>query len=221
VELNLLARVPVDVPVDPDAPEARDWLIDELSKPQYQEAKPSFFDQLVSAFWDWVNSLELGNVKGPPAFGVGAIILVIVVAVVVAVLVFGLPRLNRRSTVAGALFGEEDDRNADTMRRAATAAAAQGDYRTAIAEMFRSIARGLAERTIVTTNPGTTAHEFSVIAAQAFPRLREALADAAASFDGVRYLDRDGSAEQFARIAALESELRAAKPAFAAEPALA
>jgi len=30
--------VPFDVPVDPDAPEARQWLADELSKPQYQAA---------------------------------------------------------------------------------------------------------------------------------------------------------------------------------------
>ena len=36
--------LPFDVPVDPDAPEARDWLLDELSKQQYQAAKPTFID---------------------------------------------------------------------------------------------------------------------------------------------------------------------------------
>ena len=39
------------------------------------------------------------------------------------------------------------------MRRAAERAAAAGDYTTAIAELFRALARGLAERTVVTTHP--------------------------------------------------------------------
>ena len=82
-------------------------------------------------------------------------------ALVVAFLIFGVPRLNRRSRVAGVLFGEDDDRGSADMRRDAAAAASRGDYATAIAELFRALARGLAERTIVTVTPGTTARGFA------------------------------------------------------------
>lgn len=217
MDLTFLAPFADGVPVDPDAPEARDWLIEELSKPEYQRAKPSLVDQLVSAFWDWVQSLQLGTVEGPPAFGLLTVVIVLVVAGIVAFLVFGVPRLSRRSSAAGALFGDEDDRNAAAMRRAALAAASAGDHQLAIVEMFRAIARGLAERTIVSTSPGTTAHDFAQRAAQVFPQHGDALAEAARSFDDVRYLGGIGSAAAFDQIASLERALHTAKPAFEPE----
>lgn len=207
-----LGGVLTDVPVDPEAPEAREWLIQELAKPVYQEAKPGWFDLVVDAFWDWIQSLEFGDFEGPPAFGLGVIVVVIIAGLIVAFFVFGMPRLNRRSKVTGTLFGENDDRDAAAMRRAAEDAAARGDYTTAIAELFRSIARGLAERTIVITMPGTTAHDFSVRAADSFPQFTERLAAAATAFDEVRYLGGEGTADQFAALSSLERDLRTARP---------
>ena len=206
-----------DVPVDPVAPVARDWLIEELSKPAYQAAKPTWFDILTTAFWDWINSLEFGDATGPPAFGLAVVTVLIVAALVVAFLIFGVPRLNRRSAVTETLFGDDDDRDAAAMRRDALQAAARGDHSTAVAEMFRAIARGLAERTIVMTNPGTTARDFSIKAATAFPGFATSLAIAAAAFDDVRYLGRYADQEQFNQIASLERELRVARAAL--EPA--
>ena len=43
---------------------------------------------------------------------------------------------------------------------------------------------------MLSTSPGTTAQDFSRRAATAFPAARGELADGAALFDGVRYLDR-------------------------------
>jgi hypothetical protein len=103
------------------------------------------------------------------------------------------------------------------MRRDAERAAAAGDYTTAIAELFRSIARGLAERTLVATFPGTTAREFARRAAIVFPEVAEALASAALDFDGVRYLDRAGTPEQWAAMVGLEQHLRSARPAAGAD----
>src|SRR5690606_32969609 len=97
------------------------------------------------------------------------IVIVIAALLLVAFLIFGLPRLNRRSSVTGSLFGEDDARTAADMRAAAEKAASRGDYALATAEMFRSIARGLAERTVLSTSPGTTAHDFGVRAGRAFP----------------------------------------------------
>lgn len=207
-----LSVLPFDVPVDPDAPEAAQLLINELAKAPYQAAKPTLFDLLAKAIQDWLSSLRLGDAQGPPALGLGVIITLVVVAIIVAFLIFGVPRLNRRSTVAGALFGENDDRSASQIRQDGEAAAARGDYSTAVAELFRAIARGLAERTIITTSPGTTARDFAVRASLPFPGLADELRMSATAFDEVRYLGREGTQQQFRQVAALERDLRAARP---------
>lgn len=213
MSVHFAVGVPLDVPVDPDSIEAAKLLLTELAKPQYQAAKPSLFDLVAKAVQDWLFSLRLGEVQGPPALGLGVIILLVVAALVVAFLVFGLPRFNRRSAVAGALFGKDDDRSSARIRQDAEAAAAGGDYSLAVTEMFRAIARGLAERTIITTSPGTTARDLAAGASAPFPALAEDLRTAGTAFDQVRYLGRDGTAEQFAQVARLERDLRATKPA--------
>ena len=203
-----------DVPVDPDAPEARRWLEEELLKPEYQAAKPTWWDEMVSNVFEWLGRLLTGGVQGgPPGTSFLVLGVVIVVLLLIAFLIFGLPRINRRSKAVGVLFGEHDARSAASMRAAAEKAASRGDYAAAIAEMFRSIARGLAERTVLSTNPGTTARDFAVRAAIAFPASAAALDSAADAFDGVRYLGRTGTAEQFREVAQLERALRSAKPA--------
>lgn len=212
VVVALAGMRPLDVPVDPNAPEAANLLISELSKPAYQAAKPTWFDLVARAIQDWLASLRIGDVQGPPALGLGVIVAIVVIGIVVAFLIFGLPRLNRRSTVAGSLFGDDDSRSAEKIRQDAEAAAARGDHSTAVAEMFRAIARGLAERSIVTTSPGTTARDFAVAAGRSFPDHGEALVTSATAFDQVRYLGRDGTAAQFEQSAALERALRSARP---------
>lgn len=211
--------LPTDVPVDPDAPDATQWLIDELSKAPYQAAQPTLFDRIAKAISDWIDSLQLGAAQGPPALGLGLVILLVVAALVTAFLIFGLPRLNRRSRVAGSLFGDEDARTAARIRQDAERAASAGDYSTAVVEMFRAIARGLAERTLVTTSPGTTARDFAARAGGTFPALADRLAASATVFDGVRYLDRTGTRDEYEAIAGLERDLRAARSTLDAVPA--
>lgn len=207
-----VARLALSVPVDPDAEEARRWLLDELSKADYRAAQPTWFDLLASAIADWLGSLTVGAADGPPGIGTLIVVLIVAAVLVVAFLLFGLPRLNRRSTVSGSLFGDDDRRDAAAIRASAQLAASNGDHSLAISEMFRAIARGLAERTVLTTSPGTTAHDFAMRAGRAFPASAGDLATAAASFDDVRYLDRVGTSAQYEQVAALERELRAARP---------
>lgn len=209
----LFAGMPADVPVDPDAAQARQWLIRELTKPEYQAAKPNWFDRASSAVWDWVRSLDLSHV-GAAQVPILVLIAVLVVGVVVAAFfVFGAPRLNRRSVQPGALFGGDDRRDAAALRQAAERAAAHAAWAEAITDMFRAISRGLAERTILGTSPGTTARSFAGRAAAVFPELAGRLSSAAHSFDRVRYLGRPGSAEAYRRMAELEQALRQARPA--------
>jgi HAMP domain-containing protein len=206
---------PLDVPVDPDAPEARRWLVEELSKGKYRPPAetPSWLREWLRSIQEWFSDLFNG-IGSPEASPIWLVVLLVVVAavLVVAFLIFGVPRLNRRSSERGELFGEDDERDSEALRRAATRAAEAGDFATAIAEMFRALARGLSERTIVTTSPGTTAHGFVREAAGAFPDAAARLASAADDFDRVRYLGAAGTAEQWKAISSLERELRSAKP---------
>lgn len=213
--MTAFGALPLDVPVDPDAPEARRWLIEELSKEKYHPPAetPSWLRDWLRSIQEWFDSLFDG-VSSPGGSPVWLVVLLVIAAavLVVAFLIFGVPRLNRRSRERGELFGEDDERDSAALRRAALRAAAAGDFATAIAELFRALARNLSERTIVTTSPGTTAHGFVREAAAAFPDAAVRLADAADDFDRVRYLGAPGTAEQWTSISALEKELRSAKP---------
>ena len=209
----VLAGVRVDVPVVPDAGQAQRWVIQELSKPEYRAAQPTWFDRASQAFWEWLQSLKIDG--GPGAQGPILIValVVVVAAVVAAFFIFGAPRLNRRSGVGDTLFGEDDARDAAAMRRSAEEAAARSDWVLAIEEVFRSIARGLAERTLVTVSPGTTARDFAARAGVVLPAFSERLSAAASAFDDVRYLGRKGTETTYREAALLERDLRAVRPA--------
>lgn len=209
--------LPAGIPVDPDAPEAHQWIVDELSKPEYQAAKPSALDLVaqqilnaISDLLDWLSRAGASDSGGPGSLGFLAVLIPIAILVVLAFLIYGLPRINRRSTVTGTLFGEDETRDSATMRRDAERAAAGGDYTLAIAELFRSIARRLAERTLVSSYPGTTAGDFARRAGEALPGSAADLMRAAGDFDAVRYLGRAGTREQWDAMVALEIRVRSA-----------
>jgi hypothetical protein len=205
--------VRIDIPVDPNADQARQWLIDELAKPEYRAAQPTWFDRVSSAFWDWLQSLKIGSgsaLQGPILIFT---VLVIVAAVVAAFVIFGPARRGRRSAISGSLFGQDDSRDAAALRRSAEEAASRGEWTIAMEEIFRSVARGLAERTILSVSPGTTAQHFAARAGAVLPEYAGRLAEAASEFDDVRYRDREGTETAYRTMAELERDLRAAKPA--------
>lgn len=208
-----------DVPVDPDDEEARRWLEDELGRGDetYRPPEPPGWWQ---EFLDWLERLlsGAGAPEAPtPAFqtgqtvGIVIAVILIVAALVVAFAIFGLPRLRKRSKVTGDLFGDDDDRSARELRTEAQRASDAGDYTAAVVELFRSLARDLAERGIVVTFPGTTARDFARRTGLVFPQAAERLADAAVVFDDLRYLGGVGTVEQWRRMSALDTDLRAAR----------
>ena len=203
--------LPVDVPVDPSSPEAQRWIEGELAKPEYQAAKPTWFDIASKSVLDWLDSLFQGpgGDAGPVLLTV--IALLIAALIVAAFFIFGRPRLNRRGAEGRAVFGSDDTRTAAELRASAAGAARAGDWVVAIEELFRAIAQGLDERTIVTVTPGTTATEFANLAAAALPHERERLIAAARVFDEVRYLDRPGTESQYQQLVALDTILLQAK----------
>lgn len=208
-----LRGVRFDVPVVPDAPEARNWLLEELSKPEYAAARPSLFDLLSQEFFEWLARLfQPGASVGLDWLPV-AVVGLVIAGLVVALLIWGVPRINRRSRPAAGLFGDDDRRTADELRRAAATAASAGDWTLAVLEQFRAVARGLAERTIVLVSPGTTAHDFAGRASTAFPPASDDLAAAADVFDRVRYLGSDGTADDYERLRRLDGRLQKESPA--------
>ncbi|MFB2557342.1 DUF4129 domain-containing protein [Herbiconiux liangxiaofengii] len=211
---SLVLAAVADVPVEPGADEARDWLIGELSKTPYQAAQPTWFDRLSQAVADWFASLRVPDGSGFSGLIPLIVVLVVVALIVVAFLVYGRPRINRHSRAPiGSLFGTDDTRSAAELRASAARAAAAGDFTTAVEESFRALARGLEERTVVTTSPGTTAQDFSRRAATAFPPARDELAAGAGLFDDVRYLDRPATHADYERIVTLDRRLQNERPA--------
>ena len=73
--------------------------------------------------------------------------------------------------------------------------------------------RGIVERDLIRVHPGTTAHGVADAAALPFPAHEHALAAAAADFDGVRYLGRAGTREQYEAVTELERAITRATPA--------
>lgn len=200
-------------PVDPDAPEARRWLEDELQKPEYQAAQPTPFDLAMQAIRDWFLGLFEGATGVPAPILTLLVVLLVAALLIVAFLVFGVPRLRRRQHAPVPLFDDHDRRGLEVLRRAAEAAAAAGDWPLAIEERFRAVVRGVVERDLVRVHPGTTARGFADAASRPFPGHAAALRTAAAGFDGVRYLGRAGTAAEYEQVTALEAELTAARPA--------
>ncbi len=205
----------VTAPLEPDADEARELLLDELSKLEYAQAQPTWFDLLTQAIVEWFAGLQFGGGAGFPLGALLVALALVVAAVLVALLVYGLPRWRRRSSLAPDLFGEQDGRTARELRRDAAAAAARNDWAAAIADRYRAIARSLDERTLVALLPGTTAHAVARQGARAFPDAASELEAAADLFDGVRYLDHEGTREGYESVRALDDRLAAATPVLA------
>jgi hypothetical protein len=196
----------------PSPDEARRLLQQELAKSEYASSRPGLLDRAAEAFWNWVTSLQFGSVQGVPALALIVLLVLVAAVVVVVLLVYGLPRLNRRSAGPSALFGDDDARGSADLRAAARRAAESGDHSTAIIELFRAVARSLDERALLTTSPGTTAHAFAVTAGDVFPGLAPRILSASRSFDEVRYLERPGTPADYDALVELDRELEAARP---------
>lgn len=202
------------LPLDPGADEASDWVVQELSKQEYQQAQPTLWDRIVTGFWDWLSSL-FSDVPGASIDPTGILVvaILVVLGVVIAILV-GKPAAARRSAVSNdrRLFLDDDTRTAAELRQAAADAAARQDWATAVTERFRAIARDLGDRTLIAVRPGSTAHDVAKRATVPFPAEADALEQAARDFDDVRYLDRAGTLNAWERTSALDDRLVATRP---------
>lgn len=186
--------LPGDVPVTPDADEARRWAVEELAKRIYHEEE-SLLERLWNAIFDFFRSFlqSVGGVlnETPPAVTIGFIVLVLLVAVALALWLGGRVQLARKRRVEQDAVLEHDDRTAVQLTRAADEAATAGDFHAAVLQRFRAIIRDLDERGLLEDRPGLTAREATRLASAALPHLTAEFSAAADLFCDARYGHRE------------------------------
>lgn len=201
-----MAQDPDAPPIEPGPEQAHSWLVDELSKPEYTQARPSLIDRVGQAIADWFQSLVVPGEGTLSAWLLVFAVVVVVALVIGAVAVWGRPRRSRTARSGPGLFGDDDQRPGHALLADARSAAALGDWDAAVLDAFRATARRFDERALIDLTPGTTARAFQQAAARVLPQHTEILAEVAARFDDVRYLhghaDQD-DAERSLRLASL------------------
>ncbi|MDJ1372563.1 DUF4129 domain-containing protein [Gulosibacter molinativorax] len=202
-------------PLEPDEDTAREWLVRELAKSEYQNAKPNPIDEFFNRIWEWIASLF--STDGTGGLGINPawiFVILAIVLVVIAVVIFGRPRaIARRRAANQSVFLEDDDRSVAELRAAADQAARASDWGLATTERFRAISRSLSDRTLISMRPGTTAQGVARAAATPFPDEAGPLRDAANVFDEVRYLGHTTDASAYEVVRDLDLRLENKRPA--------
>lgn len=213
----VLGRVlPAGVPVDPDAAEAQRWAEEELAKGVYVDG-PTLWER----FLEWLlGPLEtITGVDAPPLLVPVLVVVAFVLVLVLARVLGGRVRATRARGEAEAsvpLF--EDARSSAQLHASADAAAARGDYASAVLERFRALVRSLDERGVIDERPGLTAHEAAELAAAALPGAAGELVGAGRLFDDVCYGHAGAGPDEDARLRDLALRVETTATAHAPVP---
>ncbi|MFD7770756.1 DUF4129 domain-containing protein [Streptomyces sp. NPDC059787] len=201
---------PVTIPRDP----AREAARRELSKGMYHENDPSWFQQALDTFWEWVDELFGAASTATPGGTLGLVVVIAAVIAVVGALWWRLGTPRREPASAPALF-DDRPRSAAEHRAAAEAHAAQGHWNQAVQERMRAVVRALEERALLDLRPGRTADEAAAEAGRALPAHTDRLHTAARSFNDVTYGGRAATEQSYRRLAELDRDLERTKPQLA------
>ena len=209
---TLLWLVPLEVPIDIDAAEARRRAVEELSKAKYA-GMPEWVRDLLRRLLEWVDQfarLIVGGGGATGGFPWGLVITVVVLVALIALLVWkvGLPRLNARRKDAA--VGADSTQPPDHYRSAADAAADGADWLVAIRERFRAVVRSLEDLTVLDPRPARTAWEVARLATRLVPSARGALDGAATVFNDVMYGEVVATAEMYRQLCGWDDEIVAA-----------
>jgi hypothetical protein len=192
--------------------EARELLIRELAKDEYQQAKPGLLDEILRNITEWFTDL-LNSLQGASP-NLGTLFIVIAVLLVIGAAIWLVrPRRNARAAEAGQVFDADQVLSAEEHRRRAEAAAARGDWDESCTERFRAVVRSLEERAVLARQPGQTADEAARGIGPAFPALAADVLQAATVFDAVRYGKLPASEADSRAAARLDGQLQATRPA--------
>ncbi len=205
--------LPLEIPIQLSREEAQRLAAEELGKLRYGfDLPPALLalqeriGRLLTAILDSLFGLDQQQGSGGTTAWF-AIIFVAVLVIGVSLVVWrvGLPRLNRRR-IDGQVDADSTV-SAEQYRTLAEAAAARGEWRTAVRERFRSLVRALEARTILDPRPSRTALEVATLAGRLMPGHQDELSSAAGVFSDIEYGDAVATAEHYARLTALETSI--------------
>ena len=196
--------------LDPTPAEARRWLGDELSGPDYHDP---WLDTAIRWILEQLGKL-LEGANNLANGGLSPVITALMAMATISLLVLVLPKVRRNPVAARPDWAVLVDPTITpgTYRMLASAAFADGRYDDAVLDGFRAIAKDMSDRTLLDYSPGRTAHEVSLELAQPFPYHAVRLAQAANIFDAVRYGHRRATSEQAGRVRQLDAELVKTRP---------
>lgn len=197
--------------LDPDRDQAREWLEQELSGPDYNRAEP-LFRRLLDWLLDRLDQL-FSLVPGSQSLGW---LLVLAVLLVVAVVAIFAVRGRRRSGAlsergTGAVLEDPSLRAADYRSRAERAAEA-GDWDTVLLDSYRALAADGVERTLLDHAAALTAHEVGVALGRYFPAQQAEIFSAADLFDLVRYGEGSSTQQEAPGVRDLDRTLSRTRP---------
>ncbi len=190
----------LSVPVDIGRDDARDAATNELSRPEYQDARPSIFQRAI----EWIIE-RLDHVPAPGG-SLGVIVLIALVVVVAIIVRMRVGRAARTHRIATPVF-ENLRRSARDYRHDAENAAAAADFDSAVRDRFRAVVRALEELGVLDERAGRTADEAARDAGAMMPQLRSELAAAAAVFDDVHYGNHRADAAAYAAMSELDTRI--------------
>ncbi len=192
----------------PDPGTARDWLREELARPEYHE---SLLDRVVRWFGELLDRIREASATLGGLDPVSASVLLVLV---VGLLAWALSRLGRNPGVRaqGATVFASPRLDAAQHRVEAHQALEEGRWDDAVVASVRALAAGLVERALVPEQADVTVHELTGRAAALFPDLAERLEATGLVFDETRYGDRRATSEQARAAADLDREVGRSAP---------
>jgi hypothetical protein len=203
-----LVRIGAD-PISRD--DARRRAHAELSRGIYHRYDDSWPVRAVKALEHGLDHAFGSAASHSPGGGIGALGFVAVIVAVVAIARWRLGPMARTARVFGDVLADTTMTAAEHRRRA-TAAADTGDWKTAVIERMRAVARALEQRALLDPRPGRTADELAVEAGRMLPTAREALSIAATTFDQVAYGDRTAGPDDYETVRRADDAVTAARP---------
>jgi Domain of unknown function (DUF4129) len=209
--MRLLGQL--DVPVDIDRDAAREAAHTELSRHVYAEAQPPLAIRIIRWIVRWFTELLDRVAAATPGGWYGVVLLLAIVAIA------GYAVTRRTGMVRGTAAGRDErplfglaPRSAAEHRRVAEAAAATGDWETAVQERFRAVIRTLEERGLIEDRPGRTADEAAMAGGAVLPGSADGLAQSAQTFDSVVYGGKPATPGQDEQLRRLDAAVRTARP---------
>lgn len=211
VPVLFLAPVLAFAPGDSDREEARRRAAEELSRSEYDAARPNLVVRGLE--WLWEQLSDALSTAGTVGVGTWAgLLLVMLVLVVVVVAVRRTAGRTARSRALDASLFVGGTRSSEEHRRVADAHAAAGRWAEAVRERLRAVVRSLEERVILLPGPGRTAREAAAEAGRSLPQCAGDLRAAAERSDAIWFGGSPAGAADDAQLRDLDRLVRSERP---------